>query len=158
MSASICILCFQLLLKATDRNLVDGKCKVKDELDDLPFVVHRSSSYICKKCLALIKKRKNLKENLCKADEQLTLLYHQKCGEHGFTMKRRETGSGVTRKLRFSNSPNDKEVVPSGIHVEHDEIHQELILQHLPENPYCLRYFFFCLPHLFITYMFKLLN
>ena len=137
MSASICILCFEPLLKATDHNLIDGKTKVNAELEDLPFVVHRSSPYICKRCLAVMKKRKNMKENLCKTDEQLTLLYRQKCQEYGFSMKQRDPESVVSRKLRFPNNPNDT-VMPHKIQVWDDEIQQE-IPQNLEENEHSLR-------------------
>jgi hypothetical protein len=142
-STSICVLCFEPLLNATDLNLVDGKCKVNAELEDLPFVVYRSSPYICKKCLAALKKRKNLKENLHKTNEQLTLLYRQKCEEYGFSIKRRDAGSVVPRKLRFLNNTSDidKEAMPRSIQVQDDEIHQE-ILQDLQENQYISRYFF----------------
>jgi hypothetical protein len=39
MSADSCIFCLELLSKATDRNLVDGKGKWGLELVDFPFVV-----------------------------------------------------------------------------------------------------------------------
>ncbi|CAB4030744.1 Hypothetical predicted protein, partial [Paramuricea clavata] len=125
-----------LLLKATDLNLVNGECNVNAELEDLPFVVYRSSPYIRKKCLAALKKRKNLKKNLYKTNEQLTLLYRQKCEEYGFSMKRRDTGSVVPRKLRFLNNTDDiDKEARRGIQVQDDEIHQE-ILQDLHKNQY----------------------
>ena len=71
-----------------DCNLVNGKSKIIVELEDLPFVVHDCSPYICKKCLGAIKKRENFK-NLKIVKDELTSLYRKKCGEHGFTMKRR---------------------------------------------------------------------
>jgi hypothetical protein len=48
MSADSCIFCLELLSKATDRNLVDGKGKWGLELVDFPFVVQSVSPYICK--------------------------------------------------------------------------------------------------------------
>ena len=36
-SKDCCILCFNVLVKNTDRNLVNGKNKVVDNLNDLPF-------------------------------------------------------------------------------------------------------------------------
>ena len=95
MSTKTCILCFGLLLKGTDYNLVNGKSKIIVELEylpTLPLVVHDCSPYICKKCLGAIKKRSNLKKNLKIEEDELTSLYRQKCVEHGFTMKRRAQG------------------------------------------------------------------
>ena len=69
-----------------------GKSKIIVELEDLPFVVHDCSPYICKKCLGALKKRYNLKKNLKIVEDELTSLYRLKCGEHGFTMKRRAQG------------------------------------------------------------------
>ncbi len=124
MPTNVCVLCFEPLLKATDLNLVDGKTKVKADLEDLPFVVHPSSPYICKGCLRVVKKRKGFKENLRKTDEQLTLLYRQKCGESGFSLKRRETGSVTPRKLRFPYNPNHNDAVK----------HCDAVQQPIPET------------------------
>lgn len=108
MCTDICVLCFEALSKTTDRNLIDGKSKVNVELDDLPFVVHRSSPYICKQCLTVVKKRKSLKEKLLETDERLTSLYRQKCGEHSFTVKRKQPPSAATRKLNFLGNDNNE--------------------------------------------------
>ncbi len=99
MPTNVCVLCFEPLLKATDLNLVDGKTKVKADLEDLPFVVHPSSPYICKGCLRVVKKRKGFKENLRKTDEQLTLLYRQKCGERGFFVETKRDWFSNTKKV-----------------------------------------------------------
>ena len=53
-SKDCCISCFNVLVKGTDRNLVNGKNKVVDDLNDLTLV----------KCLTLVKKRASLKEKL----------------------------------------------------------------------------------------------
>ena len=82
MSTKTCILCFGPLLKGTDSNLVNGKSKIIVEVEDLPFVVHDCSPYICKKCLGARKKCSNLKKNLKIVEDELMSLYHQKCGEH----------------------------------------------------------------------------
>ena len=103
MSADSCIFCLELLSKATDRNLVDGKGKWGLELVDFPFVVQSVSPYICKQCLTLVKKRKSLKENLGKLDEQLTSLYQQNCAHGGITFKRKHP-----KRLTFSSS-SDKD-------------------------------------------------
>ena len=64
MSIKSCILCFDPLLNGTDLNLVNGKSKIIAELEDLPFVVHDLLPYICKKCLAAIKKHVNVKREI----------------------------------------------------------------------------------------------
>ena len=79
MSGNSCIFCLESLSKATDYNLVDGKGKWSTELRDFQFIVSAVSPYITKQCLALVKKRKNLKDNLRQLDEKLTSLYKQKC-------------------------------------------------------------------------------
>ena len=118
MSVKSCILCFGPLLKGTDLNLVNGKSKIIAELDDLPFVVHDSSPCICKKYLAAMKKRSNLKRNLNTIEDELTSLYHQKCGEHGLTMKRRGTESMVSKKVQYQHNPNETQCMPLGINQE----------------------------------------
>ena len=75
MSIKSCILCFGPLLKGTDLDLVNRKSKIIAELEDLPFVVHDSSPYICKRCLAATKKRSNLKKNLSTIEDELTSQY-----------------------------------------------------------------------------------
>ena len=88
-SKDCCILCFNVLVKGTDRNLVNGKNKVVDDLNDLPFVVHNLTEYICKQCLTLVKKRASLKEKLKDIDCRLTSLYREKCGQNNLTIKRK---------------------------------------------------------------------
>ena len=104
MSTKTCILCFGPVLKGTDCNLVNGKSKIIVELQDLPFVGHDCSPYICKKCLGVIKKRSNLKKNLKIVEDELTLLYRQKCGEHGFTIKRSVFNNIQHSRLECKNS------------------------------------------------------
>ena len=94
----ICILCLEVLKKHTDRNFVKGKADIEAELDDLPFVVSISSACICKTCLALMKKRRSLKEKLNDIDVKLTLAYRSKLADKGMTMK---TRSLAAKKLKF---------------------------------------------------------
>ena len=114
MSTKSCILCFGPLLKGTDLNLVNGKSKIIVELEDLPFVVHDCSPYICKKCVGTIKKRSNLKKNLKTVEDELTSLYRQKCGEHGFTVKRRGTESLNSSQIPCQHNPNEAQCMPLG--------------------------------------------
>ena len=88
-SKECCILCFNSLGKDTDRNLVNGKNKVVEDLKDLPFVVHNLSEYICKRCITLVKKRTGLKEKLKGVDCCLTALYVEKCGRSNLTIKQK---------------------------------------------------------------------
>ena len=104
MSTDSCTFCFELLSKATDRNLVESKGKWGVKLVDFPFAVQAVSPYICKQCLAPVKRRKTLKENLSKLDEQLTSLYQQKCAQRGITFKRKHP-----KRLTFSNSNDDND-------------------------------------------------
>ena len=98
MSSDTCILCFETLSKPTDRNLVEGKGNVKAELNNLPFVVLASSSYICKSCLGLIKKRRGLKKKLSQLDGNLIILYKAKVQDFGSLLKRKQISP---KKLKF---------------------------------------------------------
>ena len=119
MSIKSCIPCFGPLLKGTDLNLVNGKSKIIAELEDLPFVVHDSFRYICKKCLAAMKKRSNLRKNLNTIEDELTSLYRQKCGEHDLTMKQRGgTESMASKKVQYQHNPNETQSMPLGINLE----------------------------------------
>ena len=71
------ILCLENLEKPNDRNYVDGKNNVRNELDDLPFVVSNASKYICKKCLiiSLLRKRRNWKDKILEMDDDLSVSY-----------------------------------------------------------------------------------
>ena len=68
---------------------MEGKGNVKAELNNLPFVVLASSSYICKSCLGLIKKRRGLKEKLSQLDGNLIILYKAKVQDFGSLFKRK---------------------------------------------------------------------
>ncbi len=96
-----CILCREKLAKPTDRNFVDGKSKVREELYDLPFFVERTSLYICKRCLTAVKKRKALKEKLKELDVSLASLHGVKDDESLTTRNRNfaEYGASTAKKL-----------------------------------------------------------
>ena len=85
-SRESCILCFNVLAKGTDRNLVNGKNKIS-------FVVHNLSKYICKKCLTLAKKQSGLKDKLKDIDCRLTALYREKWGQISMSMKRKHSSA-----------------------------------------------------------------
>ena len=96
-----CVFCWEILTKPTDRNLVEGKGNWSAELNDLSFVILSTSSYICKQCLTLVK-RKTLKENLRQLNEELTTLYQQKCSQRSLTFKRRHP-----KRLTFQSAANN---------------------------------------------------
>ena len=55
-----CVLCFSLIEKQSDRNLVwgRGKFNVYEEIISLQFTVHDTSHHICKQCLRKLQKRR----------------------------------------------------------------------------------------------------
>ena len=110
-SPDFCILCLEVLLKHTDRNFVKGKADIEPELNDLPFVVSISSTYICKKCLALIKRRRSLKEKLNDIDLKLTSVYRSKLASKGIAMK---TRSCAAKKMRFDGHVKEEYVPTDG--------------------------------------------
>ena len=68
-------------------------------MNNLPFVVLASSSYICKSCLGLIKKRRGLKEKLSQSDRNLIILYKAKVQDFGNLLKRKQISP---KKLKFN--------------------------------------------------------
>lgn len=82
-----CILCFKILLSASDRNYTRGKSCVEEELNDLSFVVVNTSEYICKSCLGVVRKRKTLKSKLVDIEQNLLLQYKNKAAENGISCK-----------------------------------------------------------------------
>lgn len=73
-SIEICTVCSNQLKKPQDRNLIEGKTRIIEDLKTLPFEVHVISEYICRSCLALVKKRKTLKEQLVNTEKTLKAL------------------------------------------------------------------------------------
>ena len=86
-SELLCILCLENLEKPNDRNYVDGKTNVRNEPDDLPFVVSNASKYICKKCLSLLRKRRNWKDKILEMDYDLSVTYRRKAASFGISFK-----------------------------------------------------------------------
>ena len=86
-SEFLCILCLENLEKPNDRNYVDGKTNVRNELDDLPFVVFNASKYVCKKCLSLLRKRRSWKDKILEMDDDLSVSYRTKAASFGISFK-----------------------------------------------------------------------
>lgn len=72
-----CVLCGKEIIKPTDRNLVSGKSNARKEIENLPFDVLLLSDYICKSCLAKLRKRNALKEKLDEITTELRDQYYQ---------------------------------------------------------------------------------
>ena len=74
-----------------DKNLVQGRgqFKVFEEISSLQFVVHFTSPYICKSCVAKLQKRRGLHDNLKKFDEYLFNDYSSKAFKAGLTVKKK---------------------------------------------------------------------
>ena len=73
-----------------DKNLIQGRgqFKVFEEISSLQFVVHSTSPYICKSCVAKLRKRRGLHDNLKKIDEDLFNDYSLKAFKAGLTVKK----------------------------------------------------------------------
>ena len=85
-----CTLCFKQITLSSDRNYVYGKSGAEVELEDLLFVVTKSSQYICKCCLGLLRKRRGIKNKLIEIDQSLLLQYRAKATEHGISCKTKD--------------------------------------------------------------------
>ena len=74
-----------------DKNLVQGRgqFKVFEEISSLQFVVHCPSPYICKSCVAKLRKRRGLHDNLKKIDKDLFNDYSSKAFKAGLTVRKK---------------------------------------------------------------------
>ncbi len=105
MNGDVCVLCFELLSKPTDRNFIDGNNKVYEELDDLPFVVKHTSLYIRKRCLTVIKKQRWLKNKVTEINKSLEALYRTKCSDAGLAIKIKQVPVHASaKKSKFSQN------------------------------------------------------
>lgn len=104
-SASLsCILCFSILTKANDRNLVGnskGQSTISKEIEDLHFVVHSTSQHICRACLRTLQQRQNYKKKLDDINSNLLRQYREKAGQKGLTVK---TKAIAKRSLSFDQN------------------------------------------------------
>ena len=66
MASFACVLCFSVLIKVSNRNLVGskGQFSLKCEMDDLHVVVHPSSQYVCFECLGISKRIEGVDWNM----------------------------------------------------------------------------------------------
>ena len=72
-----CDLCGSLLNDSKDRYLITGKSSfnILEAIQSLPFFVkYNSKSYICRKCLALLKKKRKLEHSYDKCLKELQSL------------------------------------------------------------------------------------
>ena len=109
-------LCF-VFSKYQERYLVErrGKFNVGEELSRLPFNVPRTSKYICKGCLQLLKKRHGLANQLrdvdCKLKYAFGLVESDQPEESLTGCKRPSVDTGelfvqTPKKYRFEQNPN----------------------------------------------------
>ena len=93
MASLSCVLCFSLLAKAYDRNLVEnkGEFSVKSEIQDLHFVVHSTSPHICRACFRTLQHRRNHKNKVDDLENNLLSKYREKAGERGLVIKTKST-------------------------------------------------------------------
>ena len=72
---SSCVLCSNAIVNNCDKNLVDGRkgtaFKVRAEILTLDYRVPINSPYICRSCLALLKKRRALVTSLEEVNSKL---------------------------------------------------------------------------------------
>eukprot|EP00112_Aurelia_sp_Birch-Aquarium-sp1_P015733 Seg3510.1 transcript_id=Seg3510.1/GoldUCD/mRNA.D3Y31 product="hypothetical protein" protein_id=Seg3510.1/GoldUCD/D3Y31 len=90
MSDSLCTLCKAETTLKCDRNLVEGSGAFdpKSELLNLEIVVVEPlNKYICRKCVDMLKKRKNLKEGLKMINEKIVSLYRTTASSAGKLVK-----------------------------------------------------------------------
>lgn len=69
-----CTLCGSVLVESKDRYSVTGRSsfKIIEAIEKLPFRVSvNEDSYVCRKCLARLKKKKNLEESYDKCLKEL---------------------------------------------------------------------------------------
>ena len=106
MASPACVLCFLVLVKASDRNLVRNKGEFleKSEIDDLHLVVHPTSQDICHVCLSILQQRRNHKKKLHDLDDNLLRQYRDKAGAKGLAIKTKVTAK---RSLSFVDESED---------------------------------------------------
>ena len=83
--------CFSPIVNHNDKNRVQGcgQFKAFEEISSLQFVVHCPSPYICKSCVAKLRRRRGLHNNLKKIDEDLFNDYSSKAFKTGLTVKKK---------------------------------------------------------------------
>ena len=74
-----CVLCFRYIDKGVERYRVEGKGKfdIVQALKSLPFNIRNSTTFICKQCLAKLKKRSGLVQQLSSLDNELKDVYQK---------------------------------------------------------------------------------
>ena len=85
-----CILYFKEITKAYERFLVTSNKKTAFNVQvaraNLDFAVYTVSKYICHHCLEILKKRKNLKQNLKDQEECIRREYAASVEKAGFVL------------------------------------------------------------------------
>ena len=89
MASLICVLCFSVLEKKSDVNLVKGKrsIDIAAEIEDFDFVVQPVSKHICRPCLSLVSQRITHRQKLANLNAKLLNDYLIKARANGLTVK-----------------------------------------------------------------------
>lgn len=89
MASLICVLCFSILKKKCDINLVKGKrsIDIAAEIEDFDFVVQPVSKHICRPCLSVVSQRITHRQKLANLDAKLLNDYLIKARANGLTVK-----------------------------------------------------------------------
>ncbi len=124
MASLKCITCFATLTKGNDRNLVQsrGEFSVQSEINDLDFVVHPTSSYICRVCLRVLQQRQALRKKLDGLNQKLLREYQEKAAAKGLPLKRK-----AAKKALFTEGDSEEET-GSLFSCETDENREEPIV------------------------------
>lgn len=103
-----CVLCSRDIVKSTERYRVNSnkeKFDVTEELKSLPFVVRNSGEFICKACLANLKKRKRLIEQLKSVESDLKRSYSE---SEGSSLSATLIGRGENEERVLNSTPKKR--------------------------------------------------
>ena len=114
--ARVRIVCSKNIINHQERYLVKGRGKfnVAQELLSLKFTRENPCEHICKSCLALLKKRRGLVENLSKIEKELQELFDRPASTINEHPELKRSGPTVTNEGSTpKKSRLDDEQVPS---------------------------------------------
>ena len=126
MSERLCTLCNAETTLKCDRNLVEGSgtFNPKSELLKLEIVVFEPfNKYICRKCVDVLKKRRNLKEGLKIINEKIVSLY-------------RETASSAGKLVKFRHE-DEISVKPKKILLQETEPVEDCLAELSSHKAFC---------------------
>ncbi len=109
MASLICVLCFAILEKRSDINLVKGKrsIDIAAEIEDLDFVVQPVSNHICRPCMSVVSQRITHRQKLANLNAKLLNNYLDKARANGLAVKMKHSSKRCGQPL----APSKAEVV-----------------------------------------------